>query len=120
MSGSSNEAQVEFMKNWMASHTEDSAAVLRKPLLVTEFAWSARSNNYTVDVRDHYFLMVYDIIYASVKEGGPCAGGLFWQVLAPGMETWTDGYEVVLESSPTTAAIVSQECAKIDGSTPAI
>uniref|UniRef100_A0ACD5ZJL4 Uncharacterized protein n=1 Tax=Avena sativa TaxID=4498 RepID=A0ACD5ZJL4_AVESA len=120
MPGASNAAQVVFMKKWMASHIKDAAMVLRKPLLVSEFAWSAKSNGYTVAVRDHYFRMVYDTIYASVKKGGSCAGGLFWQVLAPGMETWSDGYEVVLERSPTTAAIISQECAKIDSYTPAV
>uniref|UniRef100_A0ACD5ZCV4 Uncharacterized protein n=1 Tax=Avena sativa TaxID=4498 RepID=A0ACD5ZCV4_AVESA len=113
VSMSSNETRVEFMKKWMASHIEDAANELRKPLLVSEFGWSARSNGYTVEARDNYFRMVYDAIYASVKEGGPCAGGLFWQVMAPGMEGWADGYEVVLERSPTTATIVSKECAKI-------
>jgi mannan endo-1,4-beta-mannosidase len=117
VSGSSKEAQVEFMKKWMASHIEDAAKELRKPLLVSEFGWSARSNGYTVAARDDYFRMVYDAIYASKQEGGPCAGGLFWQVMAPGMEGWTDGYEVVLKRSPTTTALISQECAKIDGFT---
>ncbi|KAM0860991.1 hypothetical protein ACQ4PT_046184 [Festuca glaucescens] len=120
MSGSSNAAQVAFMMRWMASHIKDAATMLRKPLLVSEFAWSTRSNNNTVAMRDRYFRMVYGTIFASVRGGGPCAGGLFWQVLAPGMESWTDGYEVVLERSPTTAAIISKECAKSDGSTPAI
>ena len=120
VSGSNSEAQVEFMKKWMASHIEDAAKELQKPLLVSEFGWSTRSNGYTVASRDNYFRMVYDAIYASVQEGGPCAGGLFWQVMAPGMEGWTDGYEVVLERSPTTTAIISQECAKIDGFTPTI
>uniref|UniRef100_A0A8R7VFC1 mannan endo-1,4-beta-mannosidase n=4 Tax=Triticum TaxID=4564 RepID=A0A8R7VFC1_TRIUA len=91
--GSTSEQQVEFMKKWLASHTEDAA-------------------------RDDYFRLVYDAIYASVKGGGPCAGALFWQVLAPGMESWADGYEVVLERSSTTAALVSQECARIGKITP--
>ena len=101
-------------------HIEDTKKQLHKPLLVSEFGWSSRSNGYTVAVRDDYFRMVYDTIYASVRKGGPCAGGLFWQVMAPGMEGWTDGYEVVLERSPTTTAIISQECAKIEGITPTV
>ncbi|XP_062217840.1 putative mannan endo-1,4-beta-mannosidase 9 [Phragmites australis] len=111
VSGASNDAQVAFMRRWLATHANDSAAVLRKPLLVTEFAWSARSNGYTVAARDAYFRMVYDAIYASAREGGPCAGGLFWQVVEPGMEA--DGYDVVLDRSPSTAAVVRQECARI-------
>ncbi|XP_051196156.1 putative mannan endo-1,4-beta-mannosidase 9 [Lolium perenne] len=120
VSGSSNEAQVEFMRKWMASHIEDAAKEFQKPLIVSEFGWSARSNGYTVATRDDYFRMVYDSIYESVKEGGPCAGGLFWQVMAPGMEGWADGYEVVLERCPTTTAIISQECAKIGGFMPRV
>ncbi|KAI4965076.1 hypothetical protein ZWY2020_057524 [Hordeum vulgare] len=115
--GSTSEQQVEFMKKWMASHIEDAAAALRKPLLVAEFGWKS-SGNAAVAARDDYLRMVYDAIYASVKGGGPCAGGLFWQVMAPGMESWADGYEVVLERSSTTAAVVSQECARIGGITP--
>uniref|UniRef100_M8CDR8 mannan endo-1,4-beta-mannosidase n=1 Tax=Aegilops tauschii TaxID=37682 RepID=M8CDR8_AEGTA len=118
--GSSSHAQVEFTKRWMASHIEDAGKALRKPLLVAELGWSARSGGYTVAARDGYFRMVYDAIYASVKGGGPCAGGLFWHVMAPGMESWTDGYDVVFERSPTTAAVVSQECAKIHRITSAV
>ena len=113
--GASNDAQVAFMRRWMASHAGDAAAVLRKPLLVAEFGWSALSNGYTVSMRDAYFRMVYDAIYTSASAGGPLAGGLFWQVMVPGMESWTDGYDVVLDRSPSTAAVVSQECARITG-----
>uniref|UniRef100_M8C2L0 mannan endo-1,4-beta-mannosidase n=1 Tax=Aegilops tauschii TaxID=37682 RepID=M8C2L0_AEGTA len=69
--GSTREQQVDFWKTWMASHIEDTAKALRKPL-----------------------------------------------VLAPGMESWADRYAVVLEGSSTTAAIVSQEFARIGGSRP--
>ncbi|XP_048533692.1 putative mannan endo-1,4-beta-mannosidase 9 [Triticum urartu] len=114
--GSTGEQQVEFWKKWMASHIEDTAKALRKPLVVAEFGWNSVGN--AVTARDDYFRMVYDAIYASAKRGGPCAGGLFWQVLAPGMESWTDRYAVVLERSFTTAAIVSQEYARIGRITP--
>ncbi|KAM3244159.1 hypothetical protein ACQJBY_055837 [Aegilops geniculata] len=114
--GSTREQQVEFWKTWMASHIEDTAKALRKPLVVAEFGWNSVGN--AVAERDNYFRMVYDAIYASVKGGGPCAGGLFWQVLAPGMESWADRYEVVLERSPSTTAIVSQEFARIGGIRP--
>ncbi|KAL6912074.1 hypothetical protein ACP4OV_000879 [Aristida adscensionis] len=113
MSGASNEAQVAFMRRWLASHAGDAAAELQKPLLVTEFGWSARSNGYTVGARDAYFRMVFDAVYASAVSGGACAGGLFWQVMEPGMEGWTDGYDVVLDRSPSTAALVRHECARL-------
>ncbi|KAL6633485.1 hypothetical protein ACP70R_026156 [Stipagrostis hirtigluma subsp. patula] len=113
VSGLSNDEQVAFMRRWMASHAADAAAALRKPLLVSEFGWSAKSNGYTVGARDAYFRMVFDAIYASARGGGPLAGGLFWQVMEPGMEGWTDGYDVVLDRSPSTAAVVRQECARL-------
>ncbi|CAN6239316.1 unnamed protein product [Urochloa humidicola] len=117
--GASKDEQVEFMRRWMASHAGDAAAALRKPLLVAEFGWSARSTSNgghaaaVVPVRDAYFGMVYDTIYASARAGGPLAGGLFWQVMEAGMESWTDGYDVVLGRSPSTAAVVARECARI-------
>ncbi|KAM3224612.1 hypothetical protein ACQJBY_057784 [Aegilops geniculata] len=114
--GSTREQQVEFWKTWMASYIEDTAKALRKPLVVAEFGWNSVGN--AVAERDDYFRMVYDAIFASVKGGGPCAGGLFWQVLAPGMESWADRYAVVLERSSTTAAIVSQEFTRIGGIRP--
>ncbi|XP_015688746.2 putative mannan endo-1,4-beta-mannosidase 9 [Oryza brachyantha] len=119
VAGASSDEQVAFMRRWLASHIQDAAAVLRKPLLVTEFGWSARSNGYAVAARDAYFRMVFDAVYASARAGGPCAGGLFWQVMAPGMESWTDGYEVVLERSPSTASVVAHQCARIAGLSPA-
>ncbi|CAL4885523.1 unnamed protein product [Urochloa decumbens] len=111
----SNDEQVEFMRRWMASHAGDAAAALRKPLLVAEFGWSARSSGVraVAPVRDAYFGMVYDAIYASARAGGPLAGGLFWQVMEAGMESWTDGYDVVLGRSPSTAAVVAREYARI-------
>ncbi|KAI4965075.1 hypothetical protein ZWY2020_057523 [Hordeum vulgare] len=77
MPGSSSQAQVEFTKRWMASHIEDAATVLGKPLLVAEFGWSAR----------------------------------------PAATRWRRG--TATSACPTTAAVVSQECAKIASFTPA-
>ncbi|EEE50621.1 hypothetical protein OsJ_30821 [Oryza sativa Japonica Group] len=68
--------QVAFMRKWMADHIHDSAAVLWKPLLVTVFGWSARSNGYTVAARDAYFRTVHDAV-TSAWAGSACAGGLF-------------------------------------------
>nr|CAB3448018.1 unnamed protein product [Digitaria exilis] len=117
--GASSDEQVAFMRRWMASHAGDAAAALRKPLLVAEFGWSARSaGDGDVDAsarehRDAYFRMVYDTIYTSARAGGPLVGGLFWQVMEAGMESWTDGYDIVLERSSSTAAVVGRECARI-------
>ena len=44
--------------------------------------------------------------------GGPCAGGLFWQLMAQGMDGFRDGYEVVFEESPSTTRIIDHHPTK--------
>lgn len=62
-----------------------------------------------MEKRDAYFAHVYDAIYNSVKNGGPCRGGIFWQLMGPGMVNMADGYDVVLEDSPSTSAIIANQ-----------
>ncbi|PKI35596.1 hypothetical protein CRG98_044050 [Punica granatum] len=52
---------------------------------------------------------IYGAIYGSASSGGPCVGGLFWQLLARGMSNMADGYEVILEENPSTANVISQQ-----------
>ncbi|XP_073004216.1 putative mannan endo-1,4-beta-mannosidase 9 [Typha latifolia] len=113
VSGSSDQAQVAFVKSWIQSHTQDAATVLRKPLMLTEFGKSSKSYGYNVGMRDSYFDTVYDAIYESARAGGPCAGALFWHVMAQGMESWSDGYEVVFSQSPSTTRVISQQSSRI-------
>lgn len=40
-------------------------------------------------------------------------GGLFWQLLAEGMDSFRDGYEVVLSENPSTASLIAQESQKL-------
>ncbi|KAJ1699759.1 hypothetical protein LUZ63_008271 [Rhynchospora breviuscula] len=114
ISGSNDEAQLTFTKNWLESHIQDAAA-LGKPLLFTEFGKSSRSSGYNVSVRDSFLRTIYDAIYASARAGGACAGGLFWQVMAQGMEGWSDGYEVVFSQCPSTASVIQQQSRRIAG-----
>lgn len=37
------------------------------------------------------------------------AGGLVWQVMAEGMESYYDGYEIVLSQNPSTNSIITQQ-----------
>lgn len=53
--------------------------------------------------------MVYNNIYLSAKHGGAAAGGLFWQLLVEGMESFGDGYDVVLSQGSSTANIIGQQ-----------
>lgn len=83
--------------------------------MVTEFGKSSHSSGYNTNVRDSYLRTIYDLIYASARAGGPCAGGLFWQVMAEGMDRWSDSYEVVFSQSPSTASVIAQQSSRIAG-----
>lgn len=87
--------------------------MLKKPLLIAEFGKSSWSAGYTVESRDEYFKNIFNMAYESAKSDGSCSGTTFWQVMAEGMENWGDGYQVVLEQSPSTAAVISQQSQKI-------
>ncbi|GFQ01303.1 putative mannan endo-1 4-beta-mannosidase 9 [Phtheirospermum japonicum] len=105
--------QAEFVEKWIQAHVDDSKSVLRKPILVTQFGKSSRSLGYNVQDRDNYFRNIFNIVYSSAQTRGACGGALFWQVMAQGMENWSDGYEVVLEQSPSTASVISQQSRQI-------
>lgn len=113
MSGASDDVQAKFVEKWIEAHVEDSQSVLGKPIMVTEFGKSSRSSGYTVGVRDLYLGNVFNSVYNCAREGGPCGGALFWQVMAVGMENWSDGYEVYLERSPSTLAVIDQQSRRI-------
>ncbi|XP_077240756.1 mannan endo-1,4-beta-mannosidase 1-like [Tasmannia lanceolata] len=111
--GSNDQAQSTFLQNWLQAHIQDSNGILKKPLLVTEFGKSSRVSGYTVSQRDNFFGTIYNTIYASARSGGACSGGLFWQLLAQGMDNMRDGYEVIMSECPSTANIISQQSHKL-------
>ncbi|KAK4490420.1 hypothetical protein RD792_001097 [Penstemon davidsonii] len=111
--GASDEVQAEFVEKWIQSHINDSKLVLGKPLLVAEFGKSSRSAGYTIGARDKYLESIFNSVYNCARDGGPCGGALFWQVMAQGMENWSDGYEVVLEQNPSTAGVIDQQSRRI-------
>ncbi|PIN14231.1 Mannan endo-1,4-beta-mannosidase [Handroanthus impetiginosus] len=113
LSGTNDEEQAKFVEKWIQAHADDSKSILGKPLLLTEFGKSSRSVGYTVEDRDKYFGNIFDSIYSSARNGGACGGALFWQVMAEGMENWSDGYEVVLEQNPSTAGVIYQQSRRI-------
>ncbi|KAE8699654.1 Mannan endo-1,4-beta-mannosidase 1 [Hibiscus syriacus] len=105
----SEEAQRGFVDRWIESHAVDCNSVLKKPLVIGEFGKSFKLPGYSLEKRNEYFQRVYNAIYSSARSGGSCAGGLFWQLLSLGMDTMGDGYQVVLEQSPSTASIIAQQ-----------
>ncbi|PWA85859.1 glycoside hydrolase, family 5 [Artemisia annua] len=108
-----DEARAEFVKKWIKSHIEDCNSIIRKPLLIAEFGMSSLSAGYTVKARDDYFGSIFNTAYESATSGGSCSGTTFWQVMTQGMDNWADGYQVVLEQSPTTAALIAKQSQKM-------
>ncbi|XP_020228538.1 mannan endo-1,4-beta-mannosidase 4 [Cajanus cajan] len=107
--GFNETAQNVFGDEWVKAHIEDSSDVLGKPIVLTEFGFSSKSYEYSVGKRDNYFEKLYNMIYSSASRGGPCAGGLFWQLLAGDMSGFGDGYEVIFGESPSTTNIITQQ-----------
>ncbi|KAL3528016.1 hypothetical protein ACH5RR_012672 [Cinchona calisaya] len=117
MSNSNDEVVAQFVDRWIKAHIDDSKNVLGKPLLLTEFGKSSRSPGYQVDARDTYLSNIYNTIYTCTKTSGACGGALFWQLMAQGMENFSDGYEIVLEQSPSTAGVIAQQSNRLSSLT---
>lgn len=109
LTSSDDQNQLNFLNNWLRTHIRDAQFVLKKPLLLTEFGKSVKDPNFSTYQRDQLFNLVYNNIYLSAKHGGAAAGGLFWQLMAEGMESFGDGYDVVLSQGTSTANIIGQQ-----------
>ncbi|KAF6162027.1 hypothetical protein GIB67_002616 [Kingdonia uniflora] len=113
VSRSDNQAQLSFLNNWLDAHIQDAQNVLRKPLLLAEFGKSWKDPGFNTNQRDVTYNAVYSKIYSSARSGGATAGGLFWQLLAEGMDSFRDGYEIVLSESPSTANMIAQQSRRL-------
>ncbi|KAL2954280.1 hypothetical protein AAZX31_19G212400 [Glycine max] len=98
---------------WVQAHIQDSNDILGKPILFTEFGKSSKSSGYSVDKRDNYFEKIYNFIFNSASNGGPCAGGLFWQLMTQGMDDLHDGNEIICDENPSTANVITQQSKKM-------
>ncbi|CAM8901284.1 unnamed protein product [Rhodiola kirilowii] len=113
LSNSNDQAQLSFLGNWLNVHIQDAQNILHKPLLFAEFGKSLKDTGYSTYQRDSMFNQVYYQIYASAKRGGAAAGGLFWQLLADGMDSFKDGYEINLSQGSSTANLIAQQSHKL-------
>ncbi|XP_059281392.1 mannan endo-1,4-beta-mannosidase 4-like [Lycium ferocissimum] len=111
--GSTPEAQDKWASQWIQDHINDSK-LLRKPLLIAEFGKSSNTSGFTIAMRDNYFGKIYGNIFNCAKIGGPCGGGLFWQLMDQGMNSFGDGYEVVLQVSPSTDRVILLQSLRLD------
>ena len=110
--GKSEGTKMAFLEEWIALHWTDSKTILKKPLIFEEFGKSIRDQNQTsssVRDRDAFLSKVFSIIYNLARNGATMAGGLVWQVMAEGMESYYDGYEIVLSQTPSTTAIITHQ-----------
>lgn len=114
LSGSNEQSQLSFLNNWLGAHIQDAQNILRKPVLLTEFGKSWKDPGFSTYQRDQLFNTVYNQIYSSARRRGAAAGGLFWQLLTEGMDSFRDGYDIVLSESPSTANVIAQQSRKID------
>jgi len=113
LAGSNEEAQLSFLHNWIATHLEDGSRILKKPVLFAEFGKSSRDPGFNNGQRENIFRVVYEHIYASARWGGAGGGAMFWQLMAEGMSSYGDGYEVVLSQNPSTASLISSQSHKL-------
>jgi len=109
LAGSDEEAQLSFVQSWIENHLEDGSRKLKKPVLFVEFGKSSKDPGFGIGQRDELFDMVYEHVYASATRGGAGGGAMFWQLMAEGMNSYGDGYEVVLSQNPSTASIISAQ-----------
>ena len=97
----------------MQTHIEDARRILKKPVLFAEFGKSYKDPGYSTAQRDRFFRKVYAKIYTAACSGRTGGGGLFWQLMVPGMDSFADGYDIVLSESPSTAAIISLQSKRL-------
>ena len=109
--GSSDESQLSFLNSWLNDHIQDAQNILHKPVLIAEFGKSLKLSG--IAQRDQLFNTVYSTIYLNARGGGAAVGGLFWQLLAAGMDSFRKGYEVILNENSSTAILNAQESRRL-------
>ncbi|XP_022005302.1 mannan endo-1,4-beta-mannosidase 1 [Helianthus annuus] len=107
-----NVAQLEFLQQWIYDHIVDAQEVLKKPVIFAEFGKSWKQPGYNVSQKNQLYNMVYTWIYRSAS-GGVASGGLFWQQLVEGMDSYKDGYEVILTEPSSTVRLITQQAKKL-------
>ncbi|KAL6995707.1 Mannan endo-1,4-beta-mannosidase 7 [Sarracenia purpurea var. burkii] len=114
LAGTSDESQLSFLNSWITNHIQDAQSVLQKPLIFAEFGKSWKDPGFDTNQRDEMFNTVYSAIYSSARGGGAAAGGLFWQLLTDGMDSFRDGYEIMLSETSSTASLIAEQSQKLN------
>ncbi|XP_019423108.1 PREDICTED: mannan endo-1,4-beta-mannosidase 5-like [Lupinus angustifolius] len=110
--GKSDKERIVFLQRWIDSHMNDSMTIVKKPLIVEEFGRNIKGNN--VESRDSLMSDVYSYIYEIAKNSnGGLGGAMVWQIMSEGMESYGDGYEIVLSQSPSTTKIIRDQSTRM-------
>ncbi|CAN1835571.1 Mannan endo-1,4-beta-mannosidase 7 [Linum perenne] len=112
LTNSDDRSQQEFLNHWLEVHIQDAQNVLQKPVLFAEFGKSSRTAS--VEQRDQLYNTIYTAIYSSARAGGAAAGGMFWQLFTEGMDSFGDGYEVILSKNTSTVGIIADQSQKLN------
>lgn len=107
-----NTVELEFLKRWVNDHIQDAQQVLKKPILLTEWGKSLSDPGHNITQRDALLNETYSAIYESASSGGAAVGGMFWQQLVEGMDSYRDGYEIILSEPSTTVKLISDHAEK--------
>ncbi|KAM7517199.1 hypothetical protein LguiA_006782 [Lonicera macranthoides] len=113
LTDANDESQLSFLDNWLNNHIQDAENILKKPILFTEFGKSGKDAGFSTTQRDQMFDTVYSTIYTSARGGGAAAGGMFWQLLTQGMDSFRDGYEIIFRESPSTTSLIALQSQKL-------
>ncbi|KAI3807321.1 hypothetical protein L1987_23247 [Smallanthus sonchifolius] len=109
LSGRNHFGQLDFLQQWIYDHIEDAQEVLQKPVIFAEFGKSG----YNASQKNQLYSVVYSLIYRSARIVGVAAGGLFWQQLVQGMDSYKDGYEVILTEPSSTVRLIAQQSKRL-------
>lgn len=98
-----------FMRKWMRNHSIDSKRILKKPLVMAEFGKSSKDPGFSLGARDGYLSAVYQSMNNLESTGRGIRGSLVWQLMAEDMDSYGDGYDIILSRDASTRVIISSQ-----------
>ncbi|KAG6506323.1 hypothetical protein ZIOFF_031646 [Zingiber officinale] len=114
LEGQSEVNKTEFVKQWLWNHWKDSMEVLGKPFMLGEFGKTKKDPGYSEQIRNDFYSTVYDSIYSISKDGHKTfTGGLLWQLFVDGMESYYDGFEIILSQDASATALILNQSKKM-------